>query len=63
MVQDISELLRVYHPNGLMWVNAQQYSQDNLTALMAALDSQVRTVVHPKLPRAMIIFVLDNERA
>ncbi len=38
----------MYHPNGLMWVNAQQYSQDNLTALMAALDSEVRTVVHPK---------------
>ena len=36
--------LREYHPTATSWTNAQQYSQANFTALMAALDLPVQNM-------------------
>jgi hypothetical protein len=42
VIQEMYSLLVTVHPTGAMWVNAQQYSQGNLTALMQLLDEPVR---------------------
>ena len=41
VIEEQAKYLALYHPSASSWVNAQQYSQENLTALMDALDEPV----------------------
>lgn len=43
VVSQLAALVRSYHPSATAWVSAQQYDQDNVTELMAAMETpQVR---------------------